>query len=379
MKPLTLEKIQILISRLVGKEASDLGDYFYPAQPRHISDIVEMRQRILPDIPPEDDSTYIQWRYSFAPYESIDNALNETRMWVFEIDNEILSVVGVHAINLQCDGNEFNSIATMDLLSPLEHEGKGLGAWINLKLQSFGRPVLAMGSNKNSVSMVNKFYAPMPHRKIYRKILASPSYFSKKIKNQFLGKIVSSAYQIYLKIILTFEPTGWDKRYELKKINQFDNSHNKLLERLRMEKIYVKRSITALNWRLFEFPKEDALVYGIYSNQEILGYIALLIAETKTAKTATIIDWGYLKDTISQKDFAIALSKIQLSLLNDRVGDLSAYAYDRNSAEIFKRAGIHYRDDTSKTLSIHLPEDAKFQQLQEYGAWFLTGFDADDV
>lgn len=379
MKRLTIDKIQTVISRLVGVEASKLANCFYPAQSKHISEIVKMRQRILPETSIEDDTRYIQWRYNFDPYSSTESALNETRMWVFEIDNEILSVVGVHAINLHCEGSEINSIATMDLLAQEKHEGKGLGVWINLKLQSFNRPVVAMGSNENSVGMVTKLYQAMPHRKIYRKILTSPNYFSKKLGSKRLGKIASFAYQIYLKTTLSLAFLAWNKNFELNQITRFEAKDSQTIDDICMGKISVKRNIYTLNWRIFDFPKEDALVYGIYSNNVLLAYIAVLLNKSDSESTATIIDWGYLQDQLSQKDFSLALTKIQLVLLKNNIGDLTAYAYDQNSAEVFKRSRVHYRDDNSKTLSICLPEGDQFQQLKDFDAWFLTGFDADDV
>jgi len=379
MKRLTIDKIQTVISRLVGVEASQLSNCFYPAQSKHISEIVKMRQRILSETSIEDDTRYIQWRYNFNPYTSTENALDETRMWVFEINNEILSVVGVHAINLHCQENEINAIATMDLLAQEKHEGKGLGVWINLKLQSFNRPVVAMGSNENSVGMVTKLYQAMPHRKIYRKILTSPIYFSKKIGSKRLGKIASYAYQAYLKLTLTLALLAWKKTFEFKQISRFETRDSQTIENICMGEISVKRTIHSLNWRIFDFPKEDALVYGIYSNNVLLAYIALLLNKSGSASTATIIDWGYLRNQLSQKDFSLALRKVQLLLLENNIGDLTAYAYDQNSAEVFKRSRIYYRDDKSKTLSICLPEGDQFQQLKNFDAWFLTGFDADDV
>lgn len=379
MKRINLKQIEPIISRLLNISAQELDSHFFPAQEKHIDEIVNMRQRILPEQTSAEDKKYLEWRYNFGPYLSKEEALNENRMWVFAIDNEVLAVVGVQAINICAANRVIPSLTTMDLIAKAEHEGKGLGVWINLKIQDSGRPILAMGSNKNSVGIVSKLFQRMPHRKVYRNILSSPKYFAKKTNNIFLGNALAKIYKIYIGIRLRLLSSGLNSNYSIKKLSSFSECHSDFVADLNMEDVFIQRNTSTLNWRLFDYPRESVDTYGIHLDNQIVAYISIAISNSTKESTATILDWGCRKDLLDLKNFSRILSKIQWGLLKANIADVTAYGYDNYSDQLFRRAGIGYRNDESKTLSLFCADENTFKVLSNGEQWFLTGFDADDV
>src|SRR5690606_39170718 len=141
-----LNRVESLVTRFVAPGATTLSQYFYPATHQHLPQIIEMRQKVVKRST-EEDEKYLRWRYRFSGSSNADS-LAENHIRIFCKDGEVLGFVGVEASTLCIPGRTIPVLKVMDLMVAPDLDRRGLGVWMNLKLQSLGLPVIALGSNR---------------------------------------------------------------------------------------------------------------------------------------------------------------------------------------------------------------------------------------
>lgn len=378
MRGIKLETVTPIVARFLGIEPEDLQRHFYPADESHLPQILAMRKKHVSAALSQDEA-YLRWRYTFSKYEQ-GQELIENRMWIFTADTAVLGFVGVESINLLVDGDDIQAVKVMDLAVMPEVDGKGLGVWMNLALQQMGRPVIALGSNKNSLGIVSKIFHRLPSQKVYKNILNSRYYFSGRSNRGLLTTSASFLYDTGLSCLLLVKSLGLPKSPKLEGIARFDSSHAKALAEMNHFGIQLRRDCDYLNWRLFDNPRDRVEVSGIWLGDSLVGYFAL--AFRTTAKNADlvqtfILDWGLLPGKKFEKILTSSLWKSQRSLQRQGVESISAFGYDACSDRILRNAGLHLRDDDTKTVSVFAKNTKDLIKMQRAERWFLTGADTD--
>lgn len=375
-----LEKVQPLVARFLGIEPDLMEQHFYPATDSHFKQIIDIRQEMI-SRPPSEDETYLRWRYNFSS-NMPGAAVNENRIWIFTKNDVILGFVGVEASTLTVDGKDIPAIKVMDLIVKPEVDRKGLGVWMNLKLQTMGFPIIALGSNENSLGIVSKLFHRMPNQRVYKNILNSAHYFSRKLNNAFLAGTLSTIYDASFPLLLQTRVLSSGPRTELRQIERFFPYHNAALAAMQLHEqgVQFKRDCDFLNWRFFENPRDNVEVVGLWRNDQLIGYLALAFRprdKHNPARQAFILDWGVAPGKGLQRSLAAVLIECQRKLRKEGFESISAFSYDQKSDKILRRAGLHLRSDDTKTVSIFVENNASLNTLKQTGRWFLTGADTD--
>ncbi|MEX1032934.1 MAG: hypothetical protein WDZ30_06205 [Cellvibrionaceae bacterium] len=379
-----LEKVEPIVARFLGLDPLDMARHFYPATGDHLQQIVDIRQEII-SRSADDDSAYLKWRYNFSSNQS-DDVLTTNRVWIFIKDEVILGFLGVEAAELVINNTTVKALKVMDLVVKPELDGKGLGVWMNLRLQQMGRPVIALGSNSNSLGIVSKIFQRMPNQKVYKSILNSFHYFRSKTDNKVIAHCVAPIYDASIFLLLSARLSAQlifsvKTQVGIRKLARFDVADDPILLQMNNGHIRFKRDHKSLNWRLFQNPRDVVEVQGLHENGNLVGYVALAFRSRNMNNQITrqvfILDWGLLPDGKYSAFLKTALMKIQSSLKKQGIESISAFSYDDRSNRIFRQSGLRHRDDDTKTVSIFSNNPATLEKLKCADQWFLTGADTD--
>lgn len=374
-----LGKVEALVTRFVAPEAADLGQYFHPATEQHLSQIVAMRQRMV-DRSPEQDESYLRWRYCFSQLENTD-PLAANHIWVFCKDDEVLGFIGVEAATICIHGRDARAIKVMDLMVKAEVDRRGLGVWMNLKLQSFGLPVIALGSNRNSLGIMSKLFHRMPNQQVYKSILNSANYFNRRTQNAVMARFFTCLYNLGLPLLLRSRRIKAGGRgIIMRNLPRFDASNDWDLSQMQHTGIQFRRNASYLNWRFFDIPTEKVEVLGLWEGQHLVGYLALSLRSTgpdHSRMSAFLLDWAAWSGKPYQQALLAALLDCQKRLRREGFESIAAFASSSDQHILLRRAFLHRRKDESKTVSIFVNDPFSFQALCNSSEWSLTGADTD--
>lgn len=374
-----LGKVEALVARFVAPEASDLAAYFYPATEQHLSQIVALRQSMV-ERTPEQDESYLRWRYCFSQIENAD-PLTANHIWVFCKDGEVLGFIGVEAATICIHGRDASAIKVMDLMVKPEVDRRGLGVWMNLKLQSFGLPIIALGSNRNSLGIMSKLFHRMPNQQVYKGILNSANYFSRRTKNVVMARFFTGLYNLGVPLLLgSRRIKAGGRGIIMRNLPRFDASNDLDLSQMQHTGIQFRRNASYLNWRFFDIPSEKVDVLGLWEDQRLIGYLALSLRAAgpdHSRMSAFLLDWAAWNGKPYQQALLAALLDCQRRLRREGFESISAFASSRDQQLMLRRAFLHRRKDDSKTVSIFVNDPFSFQALCNSSEWSLTGADTD--
>ncbi|MGQ9424673.1 hypothetical protein ACXYTJ_01850 [Gilvimarinus sp. F26214L] len=373
-----LEKVEPLVARFLAIDSADMPSHFHTANSSHLDQIVRIRQGFVHRTANE-DRAYLRWRYRF---DDDDTGLdfNDNRIWVFCKDQEILGFVGVESVRLLVNGGATKAIKVMDLVVRPELDRKGLGVWMNLKLQSMGLPIIALGSNRNSLGIMSKLFQRMPNQSVYKNILNSRRYFSSRIHNPLLAGALTSIYDLGYSLVLSGKALASRAKVEMAPVRRFSRADDASLAQMQHHGIEFQRTSDYLNWRFFDNPRDQIEVLGLRREGDLVGYIAVALRESRQhpgMKQAFLLDWQIQPGRAWEAALVAALIACQRRLRKEGFESISAFGYNEGSDRVLRRAGLHLRNDDTKTVSLFVRDPVTLKSLGRYEQWFITGADTD--
>lgn len=374
-----LDKVESLVSRFLAPGDSELSDYFHPAGEEHLPQILAMRQRMVERSTAEDEA-YLRWRYNWS-LDGDNRALGRNHIRIFCKDDEVLGFVGIEAATLSLHGREAQAIKVMDLMVKPEVDRRGLGVWMNLKLQSAGLPMIALGSNRNSLGIMSKLFYRLPNQQVYRGLLNGSNYLSSRIGNRILAGMFSGLYNLGVPLLLASRQIkAGGHGIVLRNLTRFDAAHDGDLAQMQSEGICFRRTAGYLNWRFFDIPTDRVEVLGLWEEQQLVGYLALALRPAPGAAgsmSVFLLDWGSRRGKPYQQALVAALLDCQRRLRREGVESVTAFASSSDQDKLLRRACLHRRKDDRKTVSIFVKDPFSFQALCQGSEWTLTGADTD--
>src|SRR5690606_15755147 len=249
-----------------------MAEHFRPATEAQLPQILSIRQHFVNHSASEDES-YLRWRYCFEEAQASEDAASEldrNRLWVFCKDGNILGFVGVESRELVLGGKTTRAIKLMDLVVKPELDRKGLGVWMNLRLQSLACPIITLGSNRNSVGIMSKLFQRLPNQRVYKNVLNGRVYIKARLAGahevrsrsdastarRLAAYVVATAYDTGFPLLLKARSAAILKGYRVAAITRFDSSHDAALRAMSGTAIQFLRNSSYLNWRLFDNPRE---------------------------------------------------------------------------------------------------------------------------
>lgn len=371
-----LERVQVVVARLLGLEPASMDECFLPATERDLPQILRLRQTLVEQSAIR-DRDYLQWRYRFSPVSGSDS-LDQNRIWVFSRGQRVLGMLGVESIRLHVDGRVVPAYKVMDLLVSPDVDRKGLGVWMQLKLQSLGRPVIALGSNPNSVGIISKLFRRLPNQLVYKTVLDSRPYFSARQPYAPVAGLLSRLYYLALSTTLLSRQIAHGRPGKTVVIGKFSPQDERLLGQMNRGAVHFDRSADYLNWRLLGNPMDRVTITTVNRDKQMTGYFAIALRDSAgRVKNASLLDWGVSKDRDSEGMLIAALIECQRRLRKAGVTSITAFAYNEDSRRLLRKAGFCSRTDDSKTVSLYCADPVLLQTLSESSRWFITGADTD--
>lgn len=125
-------------------------------------------------------------------------------------------------------------------------------------------------------------------------------YLKIKFLSNFIGNILNFFFNLFLKRYKI------PNKINIEKIKEFDKTFDNLWELVKDEIIIgVIRDSKYLNWRYFQKPEEEYIVFAIKSNELLKGYVVLKIEERFNLKIGLIIDIITDPSNMAYQDYLI--------------------------------------------------------------------------
>jgi len=366
------ERLNKAMARALGISPEELIKSFAPANISDIDAICELRQEGFgPHL--RNDKNKMLWRYFSRNPKRSD-------ILVLKLKNKIVAAVGVEPISVALGGVIHPGVRCADIVVEAALMGKGLGAWMNLYVQNAHSIVTAMGSNKNSNSMVNKLFTPINIRQYLKYPIKSSSYLMRK-KSSFwsmarLHKILDIGLYFRRKLHSQLSKVNG---YSVQLLEDFASIKNfaSINNGLTAHNIVV-RDAEFIQWRYIDNPVSHFVPFGIFNQKTLVGYAILKRNDTNhSADEWYLMDWQ-IHPTQNKKtvlrylmvqcvEYAAAMgASFVTTLLSDSLS--KAAAVDGGFILRYIDAGFYL-----------WANDAISKDIFSETNWFLTFADTDEV
>jgi hypothetical protein len=288
---MNVERITKLVARSLGIRAADLPSRLRQAGAKDMAQVQALRRSAFGGQLEWDDTAYLNWRYSI----SADSGAHSTLL-VFEHEARIAATVGVSHLPLTANEAPIDAVGIIDLAVDSELSGTGLGPWLNLAAGGSHDLALAIGSNENSRSTVEKlFKALTPRTTLVYPISIEPMVEARKWVPHALARVFRPAdawraRRLSLRVArqaTTMTP-----------ISAFDDSHERMWRTMGARTgVCVRRTADLLNWRFFRNSRADYQGFVFLRQGAPAGHAILRISRLSDGRLeAVVADWSIAGD-----------------------------------------------------------------------------------
>lgn len=337
------------MAKSFGLTDSELLANFKPAREDQLKQVCQLRQQVFGGFDPQEDERYLKWRYLSHP--KCDSCL-----WVFEHNDKVIAAIGCEPVELVCEDKTLDAIRSMDIIVAPEYDGRGLGAWMNLYMQTHHACVLASGATESSFSMLKKMTTSLPVRKNYRLLFKTQHLIANKLGSPLAAVFVAPVLDTWLKIKRTVcraKLNNLENHLTIREIQSVDELIAKLPDHQGvLGEVKVLRNKDYLRWRYGNNPNYQFNIHGLFSNNQLIGYVISRITNEDQSIQGDILDWDLFEQEnqanrlahlfISAVDNAITLgAEYMLILLNDEITEESIRNIGFGLTKIDSRFFIH--------------------------------------
>ena len=385
-------RITRALAKSLGYSPDELMSAFAPAVESDYEAIIAFRRKHLGDHESWNDETYIRWRYAFSDGESTANSRN--RVWLVKLDDRILGMIGVQHAELVIGDRRLAAIHPMDLLVDASVAGGGLGAWVTLALNQKYDIVLVIGANKNSATIVQRIFHPMPSRQVWKMALnaqwlldrfvlgrfAVPSRFAalgRFVKARSLSCLIGALLNPLLRAVSNIKLAAYRRNgLRAEFLDRFPDAVENLSESQKGQFFYRYRDAGFLNWKFAENPNVAYQRLGFYRDGELVGYVVYRLSGSGSASKADVEDFFWLEDDGGESGLPEAMFAELIGRLRDsRVGLVKVSSYGARATTAMERLGFVFREENLLfSLSCNVAELESV--IYNADNWFLTEADA---
>lgn len=265
----TFETTTRLVARALNISAMALLEGLRVGQIDDLAAIVDFRRRHLIDNVREKDADYIQWRYRLGRK---DRGLGD--MWLLWKDDRLIGMVGTEDMVCLHLGRRIAGVRTMDIMIDQNLQGSGLGVWLNQAMFREGEFTLAVGANKYSVGTVTRLFHALRPIQEWVYPIDLQFFMARRLGSGFLAIFTTKLCSLAVSGWHRFSTLSLKKNLEIRSITRFDESETRRIVPATVNEVFVERSHTYLNYRLFENPRASYKVSGAFLEGRFAGYVA---------------------------------------------------------------------------------------------------------
>ena len=364
-------KISKVLASSLGITTEELICSYDRATAADIADVCELMQLGF-GCTENVNKNVIAWRY-------FDFSNNSSDIFVLRYQGKLIGAIGAEPIKVKVGDNEYQGIIASDIVVHPDHMKRGIGAWMNLYLQDKFSIVIAMGSNKNSNTMVRRLFKPMNCRHHFKILFSIKNYLEVRAWPPFFVKLISVLAVLPLRLSWAPLLTSLPHNYALtiadntNSLPLFFNSPEYQHRKLNA----VLRSAKYCGWRYDFNPKSHFKIFELRKQNILIGYAVVKKATTGTANTWQFMDWDLLPNFRDEKHVRILMSGVVKYAVKNGAQSICVMASDTLSCKSLLQTGFSRR----------ALDDGFFLWAQEHvnstvrdeNSWFLRLCDTDEA
>lgn len=385
-----LESLTRVLAKVLACEPQALLENFRPAKPDEVDELVRFRAQNLNESLAWDDREYFRWRYNFDEAESeVEDAVEDTgfpvnRVWILKINQQLLGMVGVIETPIRTGNHILTGAHPLDLLVEKKLDGFGLGAWMNYVIASRYDPLLVIGANKNSQSIVRRIFHPMPNRELWKYFLDTRFIFEKFNFPKPLAHLLAFVSEPILSLARTIKRKNLSApNLNLKELETFDASLDKDLAAMSASwpvgTFFRPRTSQFLNQRFLACPTCEFNACGLFQNEKLVAYLVYrVVADTTSPTRAEIADffWRNPAGGESKAECLTLLLEFARLIKTKGVRLVQLTSYGKYPRPMLRAAGFVPRTDEHLLFSIGSQAVELQDKIYNSDNWFLTDADA---
>lgn len=314
----------------------------------------------------------IAWRYFNYSKQGSD-------VFVLRYKGELIGAVGVEPLSVKVGDHICEGIRAGDIVVRPDHLKSGIGAWMNMYLQNEFSITMAMGSNKNSNTMVRRLFKAMNCRHHLKILFSTKSYFEAKGLPSLIAKTLSTVSILPLKVIRLFTAKPLEKQYTIAVVGNTANLaefFNDPDYKVRSQSI-VLRSADYCHWRYDLNPMSVFHTVEMRQSQRLIGYAIVKQAHSATGGDWQLMDWDLLASFRSEELYQELFSAVVDWVAETSAESLSVMSSDQMSIDSLMHSGFSHRAvEDGFFLWANATVDAAVMNEKQ---WFLSFCDTDEA
>jgi len=267
-----------------------------------------------------------EWLYGKNP----NNPSKGPRAMIVRDGEKVVGLFRCIPVPFKVGDKYFTNDWNVDLMIHPGYRGKGLAMKLSRALldegdTNTGLPLTNSPTYRILEKLNGKFMDVAPFPQIIRPFRMQV-YARAILKLPFLSHLFASMLRAYYAFVVDRRKWDLDSDVKIEKLDRFDSSFDDFWEKVQWDyQVIVKRDSAYLNWKFFERPDLEYIVYRASRGGELAGYIVLRSEEWLGVRT------GFVVDILSRRD---DLGVIE-SLLVKAVGQFREEGVDQISAQTF--------------------------------------------
>lgn len=314
----------------------------------------------------------LAWRYFNFSKQGSD-------IFVLRHKGGIIGAVGTEPLIVKIGDQVCTGIRAGDIVVHPDYLKSGIGAWMNLYLQNEFPIAMAMGSNKNSNTMVRRLFKAMNCRHHLKILFSTRAYFEAKGLPSAVARILSAISIVPLRLIRLLANKSLDDKYTVSVVTDTANLaefFNDPDYKVRAQSI-VLRSADYCHWRYDLNPISRFFTFEMRQAKRLIGYAIVKQPHTEAGGDWQLMDWDLLASARTEQIYQELFSAVVDWVAETSAESLSVMTSDQLSIDSLLHSGFSHRAvEDGFFLWANAEVDAAVLNEKQ---WFLSFCDTDEA
>lgn len=321
--------------------------------------------------PRRSDREFWEWHYLKNPYSDT----NDLPIWIALDGERIVGHLAAIETEVKIGDEVHPTIWILDLIIDENYRRRGIAKRLVEFAEEFRLIRLGINTHEqHSPELLEarnwKIVASIPR---YTRVLFPGNAFLSGSGPQSILRNAANSLYSFRRRTVAGPPA---KSGEIRRIERFDGSADALWDRAsRSKECIAVRRAEFLNWQYFEQPNKRFEVLGLYSGDELLGYVVLYLRAPNAQgviEKAAISDIFFSEEIPGVSDVLINAA-LKLAV-EKRVGRVVMDVLNQPAEDAFKRQGFF---KTKSPLLLMVKSDISNDLALDPSQWFVTRGDSD--
>jgi len=331
--------------------------------------LLEFLGRVYAADPRRGNREFWEWHYLKNPYTNTD----DLPIWIALDGERIVGHLAAIETDVKIGQETYRTIWILDLIIDESYRRRGIAKRLVEFAEEFRTIRLGINTHEqHSPELLEargwKIVASIP--RYTRVLFPGNAFFSGPGLRSLVRNVANSLYSFRRRKI----ENSATQAGEIRRIERFDSTADALWERASSSRecVAVRRAVF-LNWQYFEQPNKRFEVLGLYSGEELLGYIVLYF---RAPNSEGVVEKAAISDLFfTTEDAADDLINSALKLaVEKRVGRIVTDLLNKDAEDALTR---HSFFKTKSPLLLMVKSAVSNDLALDPSKWFVTRGDSD--